>query len=311
MLTLAKWVCLLLLFLILYSGLRNLISAFIRYSTIHQRLLLFRTTPRIDRSKLWWSGQDRAIGHITDLLVSTRASITVTHFLYASFTIGVFGVLIGTLFFSSFKGVVALGFMSISSPYLVLRMRLLNHQLQNRITFLPALEIFYQSYVLSEAKNIRHVLRSSLEEQRMLYPMKEAFEQLYRSLIIQSDTEGSLRVFALTLGNIWAEHFVSILRIGLHEGVDVTISLKELILDMRRAERADQAERNRLLEIRIANFSPIIFMIVFLTINFKIDYQQSYTYYVISEAGREMLLDAIILIGASFMMGIYLSMRKI
>ncbi|UJF32545.1 hypothetical protein [Paenibacillus hexagrammi] len=37
-------------------------------------------------------------------------------------------------------------------------------------------------------------------------------------------------------------------------------SLKELVSDMRKAQRSDQVERNKLLEIRIANFTPIFFL---------------------------------------------------
>jgi len=220
------------------------------------------------------------------------------------------GVLIGTLFFSSVKGVLSLGGILLLAPYISLRMRLLTIQMKSRINFLPAMEIFYQSYILSEHKNIRMVLKSSIEENRMLYPMKGVFEQLYLGLMLNKDTEACLRVFALTLGNHWADHFISILRFGLTEGVDLSINLKELIGDMRKAQRMDQVERNRLLEIRIANFSHIVFLVVFLAINFRMDPSNAYAYYVVSDVGRDMLLDSIILIGGSFLMGIYLSLRR-
>jgi hypothetical protein len=79
---------------------------------------------------------------------------------------------------------------------------------------------------------------------------------------------------------------------------------------MRRAQRTDQNERNRLLEIRIANFTPILFLLLFVTINIKINPHSAYLHYVVDENGRNMLLDALVIIFGSFIMGIYLSMRR-
>lgn len=81
---------------------------------------------------------------------------------------------------------------------------------------------------------------------------------------------------------------------------------------MRKAQISEKQERNRLLEIRIANFSPILFLIVFMGVNFKLDAQMAYTYYVLDPEGRDLLLDALLLIFLSFVMGVYLSFgRKI
>jgi hypothetical protein len=248
--------------------------------------------------------------HLSDLLKSVSSNAQVGQLLALALILAMSGVFLGTFFFSSVKGVLSLSLILGALPYISLRMRLLTMQMRSRINFLPAMEVFYQAYILSEHKNIRMVLKSSLEENRMLYPIKSVFEQLYLGLMVSKDAEDCLRVFALTLGNQWAEHFVSILRFGLTEGVDLSLNLKELIEDMRKAQRMDQVERNRLLEIRIANFSPIVFLLVFLIINFRLDADNAYAYYVVSEVGRDMLLDSIILISASFLMGIYLSMRR-
>ncbi len=106
---------------------------------------------------------------------------------------------------------------------------------------------------------MKTALKESLAENRIRYPLRPVFEHLYRNLMTNQDTEHALRVFSLALGHIWGDYFVNMVRVALVEGNNISDSLKELITDMRKAQRADQAERNRLLEIRIANFTPILF----------------------------------------------------
>ncbi|MNY29977.1 hypothetical protein D3C86_1640540 [compost metagenome] len=189
-------------------------------------------------------------------------------------------------------------------------MKLVSVRLRTRLEFLPAVEVFYQYYMMDPNQNMKIALKYCLEENRILYPIKPVFEQLYRHLMTQRDTEESLRIFSLTLGHIWADYFTGIISVALKEGSFVGDSLKELITDMRKAQRFDQMERNRLLEIRIANFTPIGFMALFMWINFKVNADNAYLYYVIDPAGRNMILDALLLIFVSFLMGIYLSMRR-
>ena len=127
--------------------------------------------------------------------------------------------------------------------------------------------------------------------------------------MVNKDTEGCLRVFALTLGNRWANHYVSILRFGLTEGVDLSLNLQELIGDYEKGTSYGSGRRNRLVGNSYFNFSPIVFLIVVLGHQYR-RMRTAYAYYEVSAVGRDMLLDWIILIGASFLMGIYLSMRR-
>lgn len=305
---LPHWPGMLMLFVLTAAGVWSVLSAIAGRSSARRRLRAHGGRGR--RAIAGTELGRRLSAHVSVMLLGIRSSVTVTHFAVISALLLVGGLLAGVLFFTGVKAAVWLGAMGLLLPYGWLRLRLLNEQMINRINFLPAVEVFYQAYVLCEPRNIRHVLRLTLEGDKLRYPMKAVFEQLYRSLMLRGDEEECLRVFALTLGNVWAEHFTSIVRTGLHEGADLADSLQELIADMRRAERANQAERNSLLEIRIANFTPPLFLAVFLVVNFKLDKQQAYHYYVLSETGRDMLLNAIILIGLSFVMGIYLSMRR-
>jgi hypothetical protein len=299
-----------LLLALTFICMKYVLASLFSRSIIRSRLSSNPLLPIAGYRQAWFIHRLRLWVHLSDLLKSVSSNVHVSQLLAIALLLAMSGIFIGTFFFSSVKGVLSLSCILGVLPYISLRMRLLTMQMRSRISFLPALEVFYQAYILSEHKNIRMVLKSSMEENRMLYPMKGVFEQLYLGLMVSKEAEGCLRVFALTLGNQWAEHFVSILRFGLTEGVDLTLNLKELLEDMRKAQRMDQVERNRLLEIRIANFSPLVFLLIFLVINFKLDADNAYAYYVVSEVGRDMLLDSIILIGASFLMGIYLSMRR-
>jgi hypothetical protein len=96
----------------------------------------------------------------------------------------------------------------------------------------------------------------------------------------------------------------------LTEGADLSASLQELIQDMRQSQTADQAARNRLLEIRIANFSPPIFFVLFILVNFRLNGQQAFYYYLVDAGGKNMLLNGLILMFASFVMGLWLSIRR-
>ncbi|WP_222708565.1 hypothetical protein [Paenibacillus sp. N3.4] len=241
---------------------------------------------------------------------SVESKMSVMGMMTASVVLLLSGLLVGALFFQTVKGVIVVTFICVSLPYMLLRMKLISVRLQTRLEFLPAVEVFYQYYMIDPNKNMKVALKFCLEENRILHPIKPVFEHLYRNLMTQRETEECLRIFALTLGHTWADYFISIMRVALKEGNHVGQSLKELITDMRKAQRTDQIERNRLLEIRIANFTPIFFLALFLFINFKVNTENAYLYYMIDPDGRNMLLDSLLLIFISFLMGLYLSMRR-
>ncbi|MEF3307986.1 hypothetical protein PV433_03610 [Paenibacillus sp. GYB004] len=310
MLTVVKAAFLLLLFLLAYLFLYRLLQTFTRQAVARYRLNHVRQAAFSNRVELFMSRYAKLYRHIADLLESVQSRMPIGTFLFVSLLLVLTGIVAGFVCFRNVKGIAAMGTMLGLLPYVVLRMRLLNLQMKARIDFLPAVELFYQYYIVSGQSNIRTALKVTLEENRMQSSMKPVFEQLYRNLAASRDAEDSMRLFSLSLGHTWAEYFANILRVGLLEGSDLCDSMKDLITDMRRAQRADQAERNRLLEIRLANFSSILFLILFLFINFKMNADNAYLYYILDPAGRNMLLDGLLLIFASFLMGIYLSIRR-
>lgn len=303
-------IILLLLFLLLYLSVRLLLQAVLKRSTARYRLAYIHEQTLSSRLSRYMSRYNALHRHLTDLLESLRYRMSIGMFLYMTVLLTLAGAVAGAFLFGTLKGMGAMTVLLGTMPYVTLRMRLLGLQMKARLDFLPAVELFYQYYLVSGQRNIRTALRISLEENRMLYPMKAVFEQLHHHLTTNRNIDDSLRVFTVTLGHVWAVYFANIMRVGLTEGNEIGDSLKELIVDMRRAQRSDQAERNRLLEIRVANFSSIAFLVLFLGVNFKLNFTNAWHYYVDDPAGRSMVLDGAMLIFGSILMGIFLSIRR-
>lgn len=310
MLIAAKYACLILLFLLVYIAVSHLLFGAVLGKETSGRLNAAKLRMNNRRRKFGGCIQSALVSYLSELLQSVRVKLNAGQLLMFSCVSGAAGITAGLLYFASLKGVVVLGLLLMLTPYVWLRSRLVSMQIRHRIDFLPAVEAFYQMYLLSESKNVRSVLGAALDGERMPRSVRSVFEQLYMGLMIRRNLDDCLRTFVFALGSRWADHLAAMLHLAIEDGADISIGLRELIGDMRQAIRTDHADRNRLLEIRIANFSPLLFLVVFLAVNFRIDSEQAYQYYVISETGRSMLLDALLLIGASFGMGLYLSMRK-
>lgn len=252
----------------------------------------------------------RLAGHLDDMLEAMRWPLKAGSFLLISVMLALGGMAGGGLLFQSAKGLLLSGALAGIAPYLALRMLLTQRQLRTRMDFLPAVELFYQCYLITGGRQVKVALQRAVDERRMMGAMQQVFEQLQRNLSIRGDDEASLRIFAGAVGHVWGDYFVQILRVALAEGHPVADNLKELITDMRKARRANQQERNRLLEIRIANFSPLVFLALFVGINFRYNPESAYYYYVLDPHGRDLLLNAGVLIFVSFGMGLWLSRKK-
>ncbi|MFS0723751.1 type II secretion system F family protein [Paenibacillus sp. 1P07SE] len=289
-----------------------------------QRIMLLmaeqeqRTDRLLYRQRARWSvklmglltANRRLASHLSDALEAMRWPLGAGGFLLLSCMMLLCGLAVGGILFQSIKGVLLSGGLAGAAPYLCLRMLLTHRQLQTRMDFLPAVELFYQCYLISGGRQIKIALQRTVEERRMLGEMQHIFEQLQRNLSVRGDDEASLRIFAGALGHVWGDYFAQIMRVALAEGHPVADNLKELITDMRKARRANQQERNRLLEIRIANFSPVVFLALFVGINFRYNPESAYYYYVLDPHGRDLLLNAAVLICLSFVMGLWLSRKK-
>ncbi|RAU95077.1 type II secretion system F family protein [Paenibacillus sp. YN15] len=249
--------------------------------------------------------------HLQDMIEVTRFFTTVSAFATCCMLFLLAGMILGVFFFQSLKGVAVLGAVCGIAPYVVLRMKLLSRQLRTRLQFLPAAEVFYQQLLLTEHPNIRNVLQAVIAEDRLAYPVKPSFQQLQRNLSAGKEPEDALRIFELEHGHIWARYFANLMRLALQEGVNMASGLKELIDDMRRAQLFDQKARNRLLEIRLASFSPAFFLALFMGVNLKLNYGNSVRFYFYSPEGKNMLLNAVVLICGSLLLGIYLSIRRV
>ncbi|TJY38536.1 hypothetical protein E5161_20230 [Cohnella pontilimi] len=252
----------------------------------------------------------RPYDHMEDLLAAVRWKIRTGSFVSGSVFLAMTGLAAGALLFQSVRSAALLAVMLGSFPYLILRMRLVSRQMATRLEFLPAVELFYQCYLVTGCRHVRTALQKTVEERRLPGEVHAVFDQLYRALSVSGDDEESIRRFTLAFGHVWADYFGSILKVALSEGNNVSQNLKELIDDMRKAQLTNQQERHRLLEIRLANFTPALFLVLFLGINFRMNPEGSYRYYVLDPGGRGMLLNALALLFGSLLMGLYLSRKK-
>ncbi|MFC5468611.1 hypothetical protein ACFPPD_07745 [Cohnella suwonensis] len=299
------------LFLLAFASIRYGLTAWWDKGALKRRL----TSRQAKKAGFVFAGRrlvaNALFDHVLDLMLALGWKMKPSSFFGCSASMGVAGVVCGTFVFHSFRSSAVLALLFGGLPYLMLRMSLVNRQMATRLDFLPAVELFYQSYLVTGSRHIRIALQKTVEERRLPGEVQAAFEQLYRNLSVNGDDEGSLRRFALSFGNAWADYFGNILKVALEEGNNVADNLKELIADMRKAQLANLVERHKLLEIRMANFAPILFLGLFLAVNFRLNPEGSYEYYVRDAGGRNMLLNAALLLFGSLLMGIYLSRRKL
>jgi Flp pilus assembly protein TadB len=298
------------LFLLLYASFRFGLSAWWDQQSRKRRL-------NANKEAMWSLDLSQQLirlskphQHISDLLLALGWRIKPKGFAVISIGMSLAGISAGVLVFQSIRSVILLLLILGCLPYIWLRMSLINRHMATRLEFLPAIELFYQSYLVTGCRHVRIALQKTVEERRLPGEVQTVFEQLYRNLSVRGDDEGSLRRFSLSFGHMWADYFGSILKVALEEGNNVADNLKELISDMRKSQLANQIERHRLLEIRMANFAPVLFLALFLGINFRLNPKGSYEYYVMDSAGRGMMLNSVVLLFGSLIMGLYLSRRK-
>ncbi|GAB2671039.1 type II secretion system F family protein [Paenibacillus thermoaerophilus] len=307
--SLAVWALMLVLFMLLYAMIRMLLGWAATRAAARQRLEYPRRRSRIARF------EERALSlpsvrYLRDTLEAARMPLGVRGFAGTAVGLALLGFAAGALVFRTPKATAFLPVVGLLLPYLALRLRLTGKQLQARLDFLPAVEWIYQTCMLAIQPNLRSALSEAVSSGRLPEKLQPVFEQLVLNMTAGRTVEDSLRIFELAVGHQWGTHFAGILRVGFEEGISVSDALRDLIADMRRAQKADQAERNRLLEIRIANYTPGLFLALFVGLNFKLNPEASYRFYVADPEGRDLILNSVLLVFASFGMGVALSRRR-
>lgn len=298
------------LFILLMYMLEKLLLVIFTRQRRKSRLSVVTALANKKRNTFLQRLEQRISIHLEHLLQTLQLSMRGERLFQWLLSIALVGGVLGWYLFDSVKGALLCAAMLAGLPYIMLRMLLIHRRLEAQNNFLPAIELFYQCYLITGERQIKIALAKVIEENRIAGPMKDIFEQLYRNLCVRDNDEESLNLFANALGHVWADYFVQMVKVALHEGVSISSSLRQLIQDMRATRRANEQERHRLLEIRIANFTPILFLLLFVFINFRYNREQSLHYYFHDPAGREMILHMITMIFLSFLMGIYLSRKK-
>lgn len=302
------------IFLLLYMVTDWILQSIVERNTLHNRLKQgLASSKQIANAKGGKASKllDGIRKHLAQLIHTLHLPIRADQLFMLLLSLGLGGMLLGYWIFTTVQGMLLLGGMLALLPYLILRLMLVQRRMEAQIDFLPALEAFYQCYLITGERQVKVALARLIDEKMMTGVMKRVFEQLYRNLSVLESDEESLQLFSHALGHIWADYFVQMLNVAMNEGVSISSSLRELIADMRAARAANEQERHRLLEIRIANFTPLLFLALFVGINIYYNREQSLYYYFYDVQGRQMLLHMMVMIFLSFLMGLYLSRRKL
>lgn len=241
-------------------------------------------------------------------LIASRTSLSISVFIIFSLGLFVLGGYLGWIWFFTTNHVILLGFLLSICPWVFLRVRLANMQVRMRLTFLDAVEIFYQAYVSVPRRNIRVVLAKIVSEQRMPKAIAHLFREMHEQFIFGDDR--ALHTFAQAISHEWGHTFTHLLEVSMSEGIVLDHVLQEFIRDLRDAQKSALEDKTRLLEIRIANFSPPFFLALFIGLNFHFNYEGAFQAYFVDLHGRILLLQAFLLMVASFVMGVWLSIQR-
>ncbi len=296
-----------LLFLSLFSLIRQAVQGIDRRRAYRMRLY-----PERGRSSGIPSGQMGGIRlHLTRLLAASGSRWAPEQLVALMAALGLSGTAAGGILLGTVKAAITVGAIAGGAPLMRLYSRLVSSRMQSRLDFLPAVEVLYQQYVaFGERGNLRTTLQSVVQSGRLPGSLKLEFERLSRCLTLGHEPEAGLDAFRWSLGHRWAAIFISLVRADLFEGIHIGAPLRELIGDMRKAQLEDRQERSKLIEIRVASFTPILFLVLFLGVNIRLNPEAAYRFYVLEPMGRNMLADSLLLIFGSFMLGLYLSMRR-
>lgn len=218
------------------------------------------------------------------------------------------GAYVGWTWFYTLPSIVMLALSLGALPVLVLYMLAIRRQVKIRLSFLHAMEVFYQAYVSIPHRNIRVVVAKIFNEQRLPIPIRPLFRELNDQLIFGN--KAALQQFASTLQHEWGYTFAHLVGIGMEEGANLDEALQAFIRDLRDAQASAWADRNRLLEIRLANFSLPLVVALFLGVNFYFNPAVASQAYFQDLHGRALIMQSVILMVLSFGMGIWLSIRR-
>lgn len=218
------------------------------------------------------------------------------------------GGYLGWIWFYSLHAVFVWMLVSGVQPIVILYMLSIRRLLQIRLSFLHAMEVFYQAYVSIPHRNIRVVIAKIVQENRMPAPIRPLFRELNEQLIFGNMS--ALQHFARTFNHEWGYTFAHFLELGMDEGARLDEGLQQFIQDLRDAQASAWLDRNRLLEIRIANFSPPLVLALFISVNYYFNPVAANHAYFQDMHGRMLLMQAVVLMVLSCLMGIWLSMRR-
>lgn len=250
------------------------------------------------------------VKHLDLLLASSQLQLSHKQFIFITISLSILGIVLGKLYFTNLSSLLLCSLFFSCLPYCIARSYLVSKRLEAQREFLPAIELFYQYYLITGGMQIKLALGKMIDEKELMNVMQQNFTQLYRNLTLNPNIEYSLSLFNHSTGHRFARYFTQMVLVALQEGVSIKGGLKDLIDDMRKAKKQNETERHRLLEIRIANFTPILFLVFFIGVNMVANTEQAIQAYVYDERGRTLILHSLVLILLSLVMGISISRKK-
>lgn len=145
-----------LLFLLVFGVLYVMFHGMAQLESRQDRLHYKRNGRLVNRFARWLAKYEAPHRHLSDLLESMRWPLQAGGFVLLCAVLFVTGAAGGIILFHSVKGAVLLAALLGAAPYLGLRMSLVQRQLNTQLDFLPAVELFYQCYLITGERQIRN-----------------------------------------------------------------------------------------------------------------------------------------------------------
>lgn len=157
------------------------------------------------------------------------------------------------------------GALLMSTPYLILRVRLINKRMKTSMSFLNNFHIIVQSYS-SSGKSAYHMVQTITEELEDK-ELKNTFIKLLASMQqdrSEKDFREAIKVFSYTINSSFAIRLGNLIAKAHLESADISLPLSDLNSDVT-ARKADlENERSLNVETKILGYLPIITMPLFI-----------------------------------------------
>jgi Flp pilus assembly protein TadB len=157
-----------------------------------------------------------------------------------------------------------------SLPYIWLRFRLANMRIEASLAFMKEFHIFFQIY--QQYKDVYHTVMQTVKDTK-----DKRLQMAYRRLLSTMQKERTeeafmeaAQLFSYSVGTSFSARFANLLVKAYREQVDISEALLDLYKDIQKREKDIAALTTKRMETVILGFMPIIFLMIFVWISFRI-----------------------------------------